>query len=237
MQISHVTPSAVLGHPVDTALALWEISWRVPARVLRWARTRIWHQPNEPTTSLRVAVGTAVYAALMAHNWQLLLGRPRWGTDTRVGLLFPDDIVNEKNKDGKHGFYGYVYIGPHSPAFGSNSLKGADAVWIHAHGGGFVCGEARMYHHCFMRWIDRAHRQFGVDLRILSVEYRKFRVPATVYCFNLIALSTVKPYPGCIDAVFAAYQYVTNEIEPSKVVIAGDSAGGEYPYYHFSIIC
>ncbi len=50
----------------------------------------------------------------------------------------------------------------------------------------------------------------------------------------LVALSTEKPYPGCIDTMYAAYRYVLQSgIDASRVIIAGDSAGGRFQALEF----
>lgn len=44
----------------------------------------------------------------------------------------------------------------------------------------------------------------------------------------MAALSTKSPYPGCINAVISAYEYLlARGVDPAKIVLAGDSAGGK----------
>lgn len=170
--MSHVTAGAILSDPIGTFSALTEIAWRLPLRLATTSVNNL--LPNQrPKTSLQVAAASSIFAPLLAHNWQLLLARPRRFIESGTGLLFPSDVGSETlDKDRKHGFHGYLYISHHSKKFGTQSIEGADAVWIHAHGGGFYAGEARQYHHTYMRWVDKAWAQFGLDLRILALEYR-----------------------------------------------------------------
>lgn len=121
---------------------------------------------------MRLAAATSVYAPAVTYNWRLLLSRPRF-VDRKTGLLYPGDLDQRApDKDAKHGFHGYIYISHGSRKFGTQTLEGADAVWVHAHGGGFYAGEARHNHYTYMRWVDKAYKEFGLDLRIVSVEYR-----------------------------------------------------------------
>lgn len=187
--MSHIHPSAVILDVPGTLWAVFEISWFLPWRILKGLFTRA--RPvldssrstdNSPATTLWLAMATAVFAPTLAHNWHLLLARPRIGVDVRDGLMYPPTpgdetkaertMAEEKNRE--FGFHGFLYVSHLSPAFGRSTLEGADAVWIHAHGGGFYAGEARQYHHTFMRWVEKAWKEHGIDLRILTVEYREF---------------------------------------------------------------
>lgn len=198
--MSHVHPDAILSEPRGTLLALLEISWRLPQRLLAAVFDpllrlfRSGAEAQREATSIWIAIVTAIFAPLLAHNWHLLLARPRWGIDARDGLLFPEPTDDNINRNGKrdnashseadcadrlnqrYGFHGFLYTSHSSKAFGRATLKGADAIWLHAHGGGFYAGEARMYHHTYKRWVEKAHDDFDIDLRILAVEYRKSSV-------------------------------------------------------------
>ncbi|OQU95628.1 hypothetical protein CLAIMM_01810 [Cladophialophora immunda] len=205
--------TAVINNPIGTLRALFEICWRLPLRVLLACvkKSTPYYDPT-PTTSIWLAMATAVFAPLLAHNWHLLLARPR-NIDPRTAILFPPDVAaTETQKDRKHGFHGFLYTSQMSPVFGKSTLKGADAVWLHAHGGGFYAGEARQYHDTYLRWVNKAYEEMSLDLRILAVEY---------------PLSTTKPYPGALEAMCAAYLYLIKDgLQPSQIIIAGDSAGG-----------
>jgi acetyl esterase/lipase len=82
----------------------------------------------------------------------------------------------------------------------------ADPVIVYFHGGGFRIASALSY------------RAFGTHLakaasaRVLVVDYR---------------LAPENPFPAAVEDTLSAYQWVLDQgTDPSKVVIAGDSAGG-----------
>jgi acetyl esterase/lipase len=81
-----------------------------------------------------------------------------------------------------------------------------DGVLLYLHGGGWVMGS------------PRTHRALVADLarrarvRALSIDYR---------------LAPEDPYPAGLDDCVAAYQWLlTSGIRPERIVVAGDSAGG-----------
>ncbi len=80
-----------------------------------------------------------------------------------------------------------------------------DRVILYLHGGGYVIGSVR------------THRQLVGDLsrasgaKVLSLDYR---------------LAPEDPHPAAVDDAFAAYRHLLDSFDPSKVAIAGDSAGG-----------
>jgi acetyl esterase/lipase len=174
--MSSVHFSAVVTNPTGTLLAILDIVWRVPYRVGRSLYLRhLGTHHDVPSSSIWIATASSVFAACLRYNWKLLLARPR-NIEPHTGLLFPASLsktqpLNEKDK--QYGFHGYLYTSHLSPAFGRSDLSGASAVWIHAHGGGFMIGEARQYHATYMRWVDKAYQDHGLDLRVLAVEYRK----------------------------------------------------------------
>lgn len=186
--MSHIHASAVVNNVSGTLWAALEISWFLPWRMSQalCARAKralgLSTSADPPVTSLWLTLATAIFAPTLAHNWQLLLARPRVGIDGRDGLIYPPtqgDKTKSERELAKHysqafGFHGFLYVSHSSPAFESGTVVGADAVWIHAHGGGFYAGEARQYHHTFMRWVEKAWHEHATDLRILTVEYREF---------------------------------------------------------------
>lgn len=173
-KMSHIHLFAILEDPIGTLKAVFEIAWRLPLRVINSFGWRFFSNPDKPRTSVRIAAASAIFAPLLAHNWHLLLARPRW-VESKTGLFFPPDIpLGSSSPDHKYGSHGYLYTSHHSRKFGVSSLERADAVWLYAHGGGFYAGEARQYHHTYMRWVDKAFRELGMDLRIVAVEYRRF---------------------------------------------------------------
>lgn len=212
--MSHVTPSAVFGDISGTITAVFEVLWRVPHRIGRhmlmctkncmWSPNSTTNITTEARTSLWIAVTTATFAPLLAHNWPLLLARPRWGIDARDGLIFPPDAddatIAQRHgertlgqlKDNEYGFHGFLYANNDSASFGESVLEGADVIWLHVHGGGFYAGEARQYHHTYKRWVRRAKEEFGVDLRILAIEYRKYHDPNTSIPCSITDVLTLK---------------------------------------------
>jgi acetyl esterase/lipase len=77
---------------------------------------------------------------------------------------------------------------------------------LYLHGGGFVLGSNGV----FREWAARLAR--ATSTRVLLVDYR---------------LAPEHPYPAALDDVTATYLWLLQEgIEPAKVLLAGDSAGG-----------
>ncbi|MFZ2507786.1 MAG: alpha/beta hydrolase, partial [Steroidobacteraceae bacterium] len=82
----------------------------------------------------------------------------------------------------------------------------AQSVILYLHGGGFVA-EARSIHDPLLAAICRAGAARG-----LMVDYR---------------LAPEHPFPAAIDDCFAAWNFLLSSgIDPGRIVIAGDSAGG-----------
>jgi len=80
------------------------------------------------------------------------------------------------------------------------------AVILYLHGGGYIMGSPAGYRD-FVAGICRAGRT-----RALSVDYR---------------LAPEHPFPAAIDDAVKAYRWVlAKQVAPSRIVIAGDSAGG-----------
>lgn len=89
-------------------------------------------------------------------------------------------------------------------------LSVADAdnsrVLLHLHGGGYVLGSNPMY------------REFGARLaratkvRVMLLDYR---------------LAPEHPFPGALEDALAAYRYLLDQgVDPKKIAVSGDSAGG-----------
>ncbi|CAB4464527.1 unnamed protein product [Rhizophagus irregularis] len=91
--------------------------------------------------------------------------------------------------------------------------KDADMIILYAHGGAFVFGDALLPLEMFIDWIKTWKLNHGVNTQILSLEYR---------------LSPKYSFPAARDNILACYQWLVTEknIDPSKIVFAGDSAGG-----------
>lgn len=78
-------------------------------------------------------------------------------------------------------------------------------VLLYLHGGGYVIGAARTGVPLTAALAARA------GLRALSLDYR---------------LAPEHPYPAAVDDALAAYRALLDDTAPTRVVLAGDSAGG-----------
>jgi monoterpene epsilon-lactone hydrolase len=82
----------------------------------------------------------------------------------------------------------------------------SDAAILYVHGGGYVIGSLDSHRHL----VAEIGRASGV--RVLAVDYR---------------LAPEHPFPAAVDDTVAAYRYLLETgIKPSRIIIAGDSAGG-----------
>lgn len=82
---------------------------------------------------------------------------------------------------------------------------GTGPVVVYVHGGGYCIGSLASHRPML------THLAAATGGRILAVDYR---------------LAPEHPFPGALDDAVAAYRHVTAEHDPSRVIIAGDSAGG-----------
>ncbi|KAI9281297.1 Alpha/Beta hydrolase protein [Umbelopsis sp. AD052] len=84
-------------------------------------------------------------------------------------------------------------------------------VWIH--GGGFCVGNDIMYSAFYIKILENLKTAHSVNARILSVNY--VRTPEAIY-------------PKQRDECMGCYNYLIKDlgIDPKKVIIGGDSAGG-----------
>jgi hormone-sensitive lipase len=88
-----------------------------------------------------------------------------------------------------------------------------NGVIIHIHGGGFVSMSSASHRNYLYRWAK------ALNMIIFSIDYR---------------LAPQNPFPAAIDDVWQAYNWIINYSEPllgipiDKVVLAGDSAGGNF---------
>lgn len=80
-------------------------------------------------------------------------------------------------------------------------------VVVYLHGGGYCIGSLASHRPML------THLAVAAPARVLSVDYR---------------LAPEHPHPAALDDAVAAYRWVTRDqrVEPSKVVLGGDSAGG-----------
>jgi acetyl esterase/lipase len=90
------------------------------------------------------------------------------------------------------------------------TIAGADLdrVSLYFHGGGYIMGTPN-----FLRPVtSKLARKTG--MRILSVDYR---------------LAPEHPFPAAVEDCLASYRWLLAEgVDPAKIVIAGDSAGGYF---------
>ncbi len=81
-----------------------------------------------------------------------------------------------------------------------------DRVMLYIHGGCYISGSPETVREC----CARLARACGV--RVLSIDYR---------------LAPEHPYPAAVDDCLAAYAWLIGEgVDPGKLVVAGESAGG-----------
>lgn len=82
----------------------------------------------------------------------------------------------------------------------------ADGALLYLHGGAWIMGSLRT-HRALVANLAR-----GAGIRALSIDYR---------------LAPEHPYPAALDDCVAAYEWLlSGGTEPERVVVAGDSAGG-----------
>jgi len=79
------------------------------------------------------------------------------------------------------------------------------ATLLYLHGGGFRLGSATAFQSY------ASHLTSAVGSRVVSVDYR---------------LAPEHPYPAALDDALAVYSALLAEVEPARLVVGGDSAGG-----------
>ncbi len=88
----------------------------------------------------------------------------------------------------------------------TNGQTADGRVMLYLHGGGYVIGSMRAYR----GFLSRVSRATGA--RVLGLEYR---------------LAPEFPFPAAVDDSVAAYRWLLSQgIDPGRIVIGGDSAGG-----------
>lgn len=81
-----------------------------------------------------------------------------------------------------------------------------DRVILYLHGGGYVLGSVNTHREMIIR-LSRA-----ASARVLALNYR---------------LAPEHPFPAAVEDATAAYRWLLSQgVEPNRVVVAGDSAGG-----------
>ncbi|KAF9576711.1 hypothetical protein EC968_005484 [Mortierella alpina] len=90
---------------------------------------------------------------------------------------------------------------------------GCDIVMFAIHGGGMVVGDALMFLRSYQSWMKEMQKNHHLKIGVLSIEY---------------SLSPETPYPGALNQCVAAYIHLIEYqgIDPRRVVMCGDSAGG-----------
>ncbi|KAJ6627577.1 Acetyl-hydrolase [Pseudolycoriella hygida] len=88
-----------------------------------------------------------------------------------------------------------------------------DLTILYTHGGGYCMGHPLMYMETFQFIIDQLRKEHNIRASILSLDY---------------SLSPEHVWPKARDEAMDAYRYLvkTIGIPPSKIIFAGDSAGG-----------
>ncbi|RUS29436.1 Alpha/Beta hydrolase protein [Jimgerdemannia flammicorona] len=86
-----------------------------------------------------------------------------------------------------------------------------DVVIFYAHGGGYTSGHAAMFMDSWILWIEEL-KKHGLNAKILSLEY---------------GLAPMNKYPSQLQESLRAYKYLIEDlkIDPSKIILGGDSAG------------
>ncbi|KAF9546399.1 hypothetical protein EC957_009748 [Mortierella hygrophila] len=88
-----------------------------------------------------------------------------------------------------------------------------DIVMFAIHGGGMVKGDALMFLSSYRAWMKVLQQKHNLKIGVLSVEY---------------TLSPEGPFPTALNECVAAYKYLIEHqgVDPRRVVMCGDSAGG-----------
>ena len=81
----------------------------------------------------------------------------------------------------------------------------ADSAILYLHGGGYYTGSSKS-HHALM-----SHLCVASGAPVIGLDYR---------------LAPEHPYPAALNDAVAAYWALTEDISASRIMIAGDSAGG-----------
>ncbi|KAF0685654.1 Aste57867_22490 [Aphanomyces stellatus] len=83
-------------------------------------------------------------------------------------------------------------------------------VVLYIHGGGFVCGTSAGESATFFNPLLGALSTRGIATRIFSIDY---------------ALAPDNTYPTPVCEVLSAYTWLTEKVQPKRLVVMGDSAG------------
>ncbi|KRX06447.1 hypothetical protein PPERSA_05060 [Pseudocohnilembus persalinus] len=102
-----------------------------------------------------------------------------------------------------------------------NAPQIQDKIIIHIHGGGFVAMSSRSHQPYTRIWANK------LQVPVFSIDY---------------GLAPKNPYPSGLNDVWQAYNWIINNIhkyfyiQPKKIILAGDSAGGNLAVALMSLI-
>jgi len=125
----------------------------------------------------------------------------------KMRIISPKPLVLKGESSEKARMMAYQFMNSKK----AKSQKDAQDIIIHIHGGGFVSGSSGSHRPYLYKWAKSLNRI------IFSIDYR---------------LAPDHPYPAGLDDVWQAYNWIMNYAEPvlgikiGKVILAGDSAGG-----------
>ncbi|OZJ04623.1 hypothetical protein BZG36_02043 [Bifiguratus adelaidae] len=92
-------------------------------------------------------------------------------------------------------------------------VSASDVIVLYFHGGGFVSGHSLQYMAAFSKWQEVVKAKYNYRVKILSVDYD---------------LAPEHKWPKQNKQCMVAYKYLIKDmkVNPEKIIIAGDSAGG-----------
>lgn len=168
----------------------------LPGTVLRTAVRRARQGPQRPSW-------TFTFELLMA--WMRGLPRSRDAETVRARRAFMEKVA-PAGPAVKQVAVAEVDAGGVPAVWVTPKAGASDTVVLYFHGGGYVMGSTRSY--------KGSLAQLAVDsgARVLGVDYR---------------LAPEHPYPAALEDARAAWRWLRSTgVEASRVVVAGDSAGG-----------
>lgn len=137
---------------------------------------------------------------------------------SRLGLYFALSPIGKEKKwihKIKQDSWNGNWIAPNLKSLKEveQSAVNKDVIILYIHGGGFCTGFSTMYMPTFQLIINYLRKEHGIRCSILSVEY---------------SLSPEHVWPKASQECVDAYRYLVHTlgINPSKVILTGDSAGG-----------
>jgi acetyl esterase len=149
---------------------------------------------------------SAAFASIAAGDGDAVEVRASLQASRRPAIPVPVGRVEDRRIAGPGGELGLRVYFPLDAAEPSDSLP----VLIYFHGGGFVLCDLDSHDSCCRRLAN------GAGAVVVSVDYR---------------LAPEFPFPAAVDDAWAAIEWVADHVEelggdPARLVVAGDSAGG-----------